>query len=252
MALVLGNTVLIAAASITNIGQFPERSSVGLAEEALESALKGARLTRPDIDGLVWNLGSGLGANYDTICAELRLRPGFVVQTWTHGRFTGTCLELAAMAVASGAATTVACLGGIKGVPYQGPADKRKPGSGLEIFVRPAATALSLYLERYRADRDRLASIVLSAHRYGAINPRAWVRGDFTAADYVASPMLLEPLKVADCFPTDESYGPVNDSGVCVLVPGVNARLPTVRACSSSQGRASRQGRRRCTSGDLD
>ena len=71
MALVLGNTVSIAAASITNIGQFPERSSVGLAEEALESALKGARLTRPDIDGLVWNLGSGLGANYDTICAEL-------------------------------------------------------------------------------------------------------------------------------------------------------------------------------------
>ena len=82
----------------------------------------------------------------------------------------------------------------------------------------PPFTALSLYLERYRADRDRLASIVLSAHRYGAINPRAWVRGDFTAADYVASPMLLEPLKVADCFPTDESYGPVNDSGVCVLV----------------------------------
>jgi acetyl-CoA acetyltransferase len=218
LAVVPGNTVSIAAASITDIGQFPDRSSVDLAEEALDSALGLAGLNRPDIDGFVWNLGAGLGANYDTVCTELGLRPSFVVQTWTHGRFTGTCLELAAMAVASGAATTVACLGGIKGAPWRGAADRRKPGSGLEVFVRPAVSALSLYLEQYGADRDRLADIVLSAHRYAALNPRAWVRTSFTAADYVASPMLLEPLKLADCFPTDESYGPINDSGVCVLV----------------------------------
>ena len=216
MAVVPGNTVSIVAASITDIGQFPERSSVDLAEEALDNALGLAGLTRPDIDGFVWNLGAGLGANYDTVCTELGLRPRFVVQTWTHGRFTGTCLELAAMAVASGAATTVACLGGIKGAPWRGPADRRKPG--IETFVRPAVTALSLYVEQYGADRDRLADIVLSAHRYAALNPRAWMRNSFTAADYAASPMLLEPLKLADCFPTDESYGPINDSGVCVLV----------------------------------
>jgi acetyl-CoA acetyltransferase len=88
----------------------------------------------------------------------------------------------------------------------------------LEKFVRPAAVALSRYLDMYGADRDRLADLVLTAHRYAASNPRALLRGEFSAADYDASPMLLEPLKFADCFPTDASAGPVNDGGVCILV----------------------------------
>lgn len=218
MTMVPGPSISIAAAAITDIGIFPERSSISLAEEALAAALRQSGLHREDIDGYVWNLGTSLGANYDRVCAELGLRPGFVVQTWTHGRFTGTCLQLAAMAVASGAATTVACVGGIKGAPYRGADDRRKPWAGLDVFVRPAATALARYLDRYRADRERLAEVVLSARRYAALNPRAFLRDEFTAADYAASPTLLEPLKAADCLPTDESAGPINDAGVCVLV----------------------------------
>jgi acetyl-CoA acetyltransferase len=60
--------------------------------------------------------------------------------------------------------------------------------------------------------------VVLTAHRYGALNPRAYLRAGLTEADYAASPWFLEPLKEADCFPTDASSGPINDSGVCVLV----------------------------------
>jgi acetyl-CoA acetyltransferase len=218
MAVVPRQPVSIAAASITDIGQFPERDSVDLAGQALNAALESAGLRREDVDGYVWNLGTSLGANYDQVCAKLGLRPGFVVQTWTHGRFTGTCLQLAAMAVTTGAATTVACLGGIKGRPYRPERDKRPTGAGLEVFVAPAARALRSYLDLYQADRQRLADIVLNAHRYAALNPRAYQRGEFSAADYEASPMLLEPLKVADCFPTDASAGPIHDSGVCVLV----------------------------------
>lgn len=224
MAVVPAEPVSIAAAAITDIGQFPERGSVDLAGEALDSALRTAGLRRSDVDGFVWNLGTSLGANYDVLCAELGLRPGFVAQTWTHGRFTGTSLQMAAMAVATGAATTVACLGGIKGRPHLGARDKRPPGAGVEIFVRPAATALARYLEMYQADRDRLADVVLTAHRYAALNPRAYLGDEFSAADYEASPTLLDPLKEADCFPTDASAGPVNDSGVCVLV--TKARAP--------------------------
>jgi acetyl-CoA acetyltransferase len=218
--------VLIAAASITDIGQFPGRGSVDLADEALHAALRAAGRRRADIDGLVWNLGTSLGANYDEVCAKLMLRPGFVVQTWTHGRFTGTCLELAAMAVCTGAATTVACLGGIKGRPYRADRDKRPPGAALEVFVRPAATAFARYLDMYGADRERLADVVLTARRYAALNPRAYLREELRAADYEASPMLLAPLKEADCFSTDASAGPINDSGVCVLVTSARTMPP--------------------------
>jgi acetyl-CoA acetyltransferase len=218
MAIVPGRGVAIAAATVTDIGLFPGRRSIDLAEEALDGALRTAGLRRSDIDGYVWNLGAGMGSNYDKVCARLGLRPGFVVQTWTHGRFTGSSIGIAAMAVASGAATTVACVGGIKGAPHRGADDPRKPGDGVEIYVRPAATALSRYLDMYGADRDRLADVVLTAHRYAALNPHAYLRDGLTEADYAASPMFLDPLKKVDCFPTDASAGPINDSGVCVLV----------------------------------
>lgn len=218
MAFLPGKAVSIAAAKITDIGQFPDRSSVNLAEEALESALQAADLRREDIDGYIWNLGEGLGANYDEVCADLGLRPSFVMQTWTHGRFTGTCLATAAMAVASGAATTVACVGGIKGVPYRGESDERKPGTGRELYARPAATALSRYLEMYGADRDRLIDVVETAHSYATLNPRADQSLEFSATNYGTSPSIIGPLKAADCFPTDESGEPIHDSGVCVII----------------------------------
>src|SRR4051812_35358812 len=112
MAIVPSTPITIPAAVITNIGRFPERGSVDLADDALSTAVERAGISRADVDGLVWNLGAPLGENYDIVCNDLSLNPRFVVQTWTHGRFTGTCLSVAAMAVSSGAATTVACVGG--------------------------------------------------------------------------------------------------------------------------------------------
>jgi len=217
LAILPCGSVSIPAARITDIGQFPERTSIDLAEEALDGALGDAGLRRADVDGFVWNLGTSVGANYDVACRELGLRPGFVMQTWTHGRFTGSCIGIAAMAVASGAATAVACVGGIKGLPYRGEGDKRK-GIGRELYMRPAADALTRYLQMYGVDRDRLAEVVLSAHRYAGLNPHAYRHDGLSLAEYATSPMAFEPLKEADCYPTDESAGPVHDCGVCVLV----------------------------------
>lgn len=217
MAIVPGATVSIAAAAITHIGQFPDRGSVDLADEALGAALAQAGLDRADVDGFLWNMGKPFGANYDAVCAKLGLRPGFVMQARTHGRFTGASLGIAAMAVLSGAATTVACLGGIKGLPYRPDVDGGRR-TGLDAFARPAATALTRYLEMYDADRERLSDVVVTARRYGALNPKAFLRAGMSLDEYAASPMLLAPLKEADCLPTDDSVRPINDSGVCVLV----------------------------------
>ena len=218
MAIVPSELVSIRAACITEIGQYPGRSSADLAKEALETALRAAEMKPSGIDGFVWNMGSPFGADYDAMCVELGLSPRFVTQTWTHGRFTGTCVALAAMAVTSGAASTVACIGGIKGRPYLGEVEASRKGAGQEVSVRPAATALAKYLEMYGVDRDRLADVALTARKYASLNPRAYLRGAMSAADYAASPMVIDPLKEADCYPTDEAGSVINDCGVCVIL----------------------------------
>jgi acetyl-CoA acetyltransferase len=129
-------------------------------------------------------------------------------------------------------------LGGIKASPSPDRQAARRPSGGVEVYVRPAARALERYLARYGVDRERLADIVLSARRYGALNPRAFLRGPFTADDYRASPFVLESLRAADCLPSDESWGPVNDSGVCVVVTRTDearaARPPVLIAAAQS------------------
>jgi acetyl-CoA acetyltransferase len=222
-----GNKVSIAAASMTEVGASSERGSLALAEEALSAVLEKSGTDRSEIDGFVWNLGTSVGENYDVICSKLGIRPRFVVQTWTHGRFTGTCVQLAAMAVASGAAANVVCLGGVKTRPFRGPDDERRRGIGMDLYARPAARVLARYLQAYGAERDRLLDVVMSAHRYASLNPQAFLRDGMAPGDYQASPFLEYPLKVADCLPTDETVCPINDFGACVLVTSAHSAALT-------------------------
>jgi acetyl-CoA acetyltransferase len=219
--------ITIAAAAITDVGVFPEKSSVELAEEALSVALRKTTLKRQEIDGYVWNLGAPLGDDYDAVTTALGLAPRYVMQSWTHGRFTGSSLLTAAMAVASGAAEVVACVGGIKGIPHADGEPTAGPSSGFEMFTRPAAQALRRYIEMYGADQAKLADIVTTARRYALLNPHAYLKEGLTPESYQKSPIVVDPLRVADCFPTDQSGRPMNDCGVCVLVTSASRNATT-------------------------
>ena len=220
----------IVGVGMTRVGVFPERTSIGLAADALQAALADAELARDDVDGLVWNLGRPSGEDYDTTAEALGLRPRFVNQTWTHGRFTGTCVMLAALAVESGLADYVACVGGIKRISGNSPAsygtlphgDLRPYGFGQ--FADEGAMALRRYLHLHDADADRLADVVVALRRHAALNEQAWLRGPFTREDYLAMPMTVDPLRAADCFPANAAGVPLNDAGVCVIIGRRDAR----------------------------
>jgi acetyl-CoA acetyltransferase len=224
----------VVGAAITPVGVWPEETSFGLAARALTAALEDAGLDRSDLDGFVWNLGRPSGEDYEAMLIALGLRARFVNQFWTHGRFTGSSLLVAAMAVTAGLADYVVCVGGTKRQPAPppvasfaapalpgdpqayGPGDPRR--HGLTTFVHHAAMSFQAYLALYGVDRDRLADVALAAREHAMRNETAWRREPLTLEEYLASPEIVSPLRALDCFPFGASGSPMNDYGACVIV----------------------------------
>jgi acetyl-CoA acetyltransferase len=206
-----GLDAAIASASITPVGVFPEESAAGMAARAMTAALDDAGLRRSDIDGLIWNLGRPSGEDYPATVDALGLRLRFVNQFWAHGRWTGSAVMMAAMAVATGAADVVACLGAHK--PTHDPASP----FAWPIF-ETAALSFRRYLDLYGVDRDRIADVVLAQRQFAQRNENAYRREPLSLDDYLASPQVIEPFRELDHFPATAQGWPRNEYGVCVLV----------------------------------
>ena len=224
---------LSGAAAITGVGasrfeRRPGDSVLQMAGEALDAALLDAGLDKDAIDGLIVQIGSPRGADYDAVAQTFGLSPKFCSQTWSHGRFTATVLTHAAMAVASGMATRVACLLAMKNsdIGRIGEADNpffheqfREGGGphgeegqiGMASPVAGAAMALDLYCNRYRVDRELLGAVPLTFRQHAALNPEAVAREPLTADAYANARPIIDPIRLYDC-------SLVGDGAVCIIV----------------------------------
>lgn len=88
----MNRQVAIAGIGTTGFGRFAERSAASMANEALCAALADAGLVREDIDGLVCQIGSPRGLDYDEVARLLALELDYASQTWDHGRFCATVI----------------------------------------------------------------------------------------------------------------------------------------------------------------
>lgn len=226
-------TALSGEAAVVGIGassfqRRPEASVLEMAGAALCGALADAGLEKEALDGLIVQIGSPRGADYDTIAQTFGLEPRFCSQTWPHGRFTATVIIQAALAVASGLAGRVACLLAMKNSDLGriGEADNpffheqfRENGGphgeeghiGMASPIAGAALALDLYCRRYAKDRELLAEIPLTFRRHARLNPDAVARDDMTLDDYRRARPIVEPIRLLDC-------SLVGDGAVCVIV----------------------------------
>ena len=231
-------TSLAGQAAILGVGassfeRRPEMSVLEPAAAALTAALADAGLEKEQIDGLIVHVGSPRGADYDAIAQTFGLTPRFCSQTWAHGRFAATVLTHAAMAVACGLATRVACLLAMKNSdlgrigeannPFfheqfrEGGGPHAEEGHiGMASPVASAAMAFSLYCTRYGVDRELLAAIPLAARRHALLTPDAVARQTLTLEAYRAARAVVEPLRLFDC-------SLVGDGAVCVIVGGREA-----------------------------
>ena len=209
----------------TALGRFPDRSNLSLGAEAFREALDDAGIDRSQVDGIVINQGFPLGVDYDEFAVTMGLDIRYVNQSWTHGRFTGTMLHTAAMAVSLGMAECVACvtavgfskLGQVGGGESTedgrpgGASHGERPEYGMTAPVAGCAIATRRYFDRYSVGSEDLAHVGVTLRRHASLNPNAMRRDPFSVEDHQSSRFIVEPLRVLDCCQ-------VSDGAAVVLV----------------------------------
>jgi len=218
------STVAIVGVGSLDFSRGVLRESIAsVANRAVELALDDCGLQRRQIDGLLVHIGSPRGLDYDEMATLLALDTRFSSQTWSHGRFCGTVIQHAAMALDHGLADCALCVAtflntrftqhGTMGFP--GFAENLREGggphaetlhAGLAAPIGGAAMATQRYLHKYGVDREKLAAIAIGQRNSALLNPLAVMKQQMTPGDYRSSPYIVEPLRRLDCsVPVDAS-----------------------------------------------
>jgi len=216
----------IAGVGVSRFSLRAESSPMELAVQAFKAALADAGLDRDAVDGVAINIGWPLGVDYDRFAEVVGLRLRFADQTWTHGRFVGPSLQHAAMAVASGLATCVACVcavsftqqrgllggpGDFEGTREEGGTHEENPVYGLTAPAAGAALSFRRYMALYGATSAQLAAVPITFRRHALLNPQALMQKPLTLEAHQRSRWIVEPLHLYDCCV-------VSDGAACVLV----------------------------------
>ncbi len=216
-------------------GNFSHLSAASLAHRALTASLDDSGLHLSDIDGLLVHIGSPRGLDYDEMVRLLGLEVRFASQTWSHGRFCGTILQHAAMALAAGVTNHVACLAVFRNSPFSRHGTTSFPGfgenfregagphaetphAGLIAPVGGAAMATRRYCHRFEMDELKLAAVAIAQRKSAALNPLAVRRDPISLEDYADSPYVVEPLRRLDC------SSPVDTAVAVILTSDARAR----------------------------
>ena len=220
-------TAAIAGLGITEMGKVYGRTASDFAGEAIALALEDAGLKAHDVDGLLVNANQST-ESVPTLQFSLGLTDLTLVNVMSaFGSTTGTMLQYAAHAIATGQASVVACLyadapltegGSISQSGYNGRRFNAPGLAGLRFAYGdygPANSGYALALRRHMhlfgTTHDQLATIAVGQRAWAQMNPRAQMRKPMTIEDYHASRWVVEPLHLFDCCL-------VSNGGVAVIV----------------------------------
>jgi len=200
----------------TEQGELPGRSADEIAVDALRLALRDCGLEKGDLDGLITCKSFG-GSGIDTDIGRMAgINPRYSA-TLDYG----TCnfsLHLAAMAIASGMATTIALLYGTNqrsaGNRFRAVAGSGTESLGLHGFHNIAgqgALAFARHAHLYGTTEEQLGWVSVTERAHAQLNPAAIFRTPLTIDDYLAEPYLVAPLRRSDvCM--------ISDGGACLIV----------------------------------
>jgi acetyl-CoA acetyltransferase len=213
-----------------------------LAAIAVQHALTDAGLDRADVDGLVVNIGGPAGPDYDQLARFAGLDAVQTsYQTWAHGRFTASSVQLGRMLVESGLARHVACVygyhlqtGTIGGEGWRGWVEENRigggphheePGLGLTAPAGTMAMAVRAYCERYHVDPAELYRVCRDLRANASKNPDAFYRRPLDRGQYEAAPVFIDPLRVMDSTPVTEGGAAIIVSAPAVSDPTRSVRI---------------------------
>jgi len=214
MALTIRDQTAIVGIGQSEYGRFLPDTQLKLGAKALKAALDDAGLARADVDGVAIHLGWPLGVDYDRVAEAYGLDLRWVSQSWLHGRFVTSTIQQAAMAVACGLASVVACVtaisftrerqilggpGDAEGTREDGGTHGESPPYGLTAPAGGAALAMQRYMALYRATSAELAAVPIAFRKHALKSPYAVMKKPLTLAEHQAARTVVDPLRLYDC-----------------------------------------------------
>ena len=221
--------VALVGLGMTEMSLTPGRTPQGLAREAVGLALADAGLTRADVDGLL--VGTSQGVRPDRLGVTFAAQGGFgdlrlLEHVEIKGATTIAMIQRAALAIATGAASTVVCVfadaplvaGKGAGSTYahsggQSGVRGLERASGVLGSVPTYALLAQRWMHVSGGTPEDLCAVAVTTRAWALGNPAAVVRKPLDAEGYLAAPMIAEPLRRLDC------ARPVNGA-VAVVVTG--------------------------------
>jgi acetyl-CoA acetyltransferase len=248
----LRGAAAVVGLGITPQGRVFDRSALGFAVDAVRLALEDAGLARSDLDGLLVNPGIAWGG--DTTMASFALQQAMGLRdlrlsaTMNLGGATACAMiQHAVLAIASGLATTVACV--FADTPLKPPAasGERTSSGQAFAFARGLEAAYGFFgvnamyaliarrhMHRYGTTSDQLGAVAVAQRRWANLNPLAQMREQrLTLDDYRRGRWIVEPFRLYDCCL-------VSNGGLAVIVTGADRardlRKPPVYVWGMGQG----------------
>jgi acetyl-CoA acetyltransferase len=214
----LRNAVAVVGVGQTTFGRLPGYTTYDLGVWALREALADAGLNHTALDGLI----VCRIPDYQRMGEILGIDPRYAAMTPGQGRMSGASIQMAALAIASGMATTVALVygndGRSVGDKYGGEDDRYGGGGAGQWFpygmTSPGAAHALMFrrhMHLYGTTSAQLAAISVAFRKHAALNPNAVMRTPITAEDHQNSRFIVSPLHLLD-------YCLINDGGCAMIL----------------------------------
>lgn len=207
-------------ACIVGVGETPYTRGEGsgasflaLQLQAAVRAIEDAGLTNRDIDGIIPFPRLGVAEEFAASLGVRDLR--FAATVNMGGAAPVASLQIAAMAVTSGAADYVLIPAGWNG--YSGRRARESvtfeaalPGGAIarDYYIPHGLTAppqwysivARRHMHEFGTTQEQLGAVALAMRRHATLNPNAVMRGKpMTIDDYLASPVIAGPYRLFDC-----------------------------------------------------
>lgn len=203
--------ISILGGSTTRFGELWSLSLHDLANEAINKALADSNLESKDIEALyVGNMLSGMLSHQENLGAFFSDVVGNNVPAFhVEGACAsgGLALHSAIQSVLSGTYETVAVLG-IEKMTDQlqdevaallmsaSSEEERESGA---TFAGLYALMANAYLSKYKLSADDLVEVGVKNHYHGSLNKKAQFQKAVTRERALASPLIVDPLRLFDC-----------------------------------------------------
>ena len=224
--------VYIAGVAETALGKVTHLSEFAMVAEAARAALGEAGLTLKDVDAVFTNY---MGEEGSVQLGEyLGIRPRYAESSDMGGASFEFFVHHAMLALAAGRCD-VALIGYAS--RQRSRRNRKRAATGLDgslaaQFELPYgihyplghyALSAARHMHQYGTTHEHLAHVALAARAWAQRNPRAWAREPLTMDEVMASPMVADPLRKADCCLVTDG------GGVVVMTRGDRARDAALR-----------------------